>query len=239
MKQSVDQTICNGHVDDRTATRRDSDNDDSITNTSSTSSSSSNLNTNEIATVTSNNDNASTELVVLPEISFNVRVQAAGLDIFDLPVRDERTNERTNDILRCLSIDCQVTSSELVQEIHQVLMDKEETCHRTCFSLQVDGTILDNFTELKNIDGLKEGSLLKVVEGESLFTFDIDTIWCLLPCFVEQYTVREVRMHVRHINELIHSCDPFDLYNGTNGYSLSIVNDITNSDASTLMHVGQ
>lgn len=63
----------------------------------------------------------------------------------------------------CLSF--QVTSSELVQEIHQVLMDKEETCHRTCFSLQLDGVILDNFTELKNIEGLKEGSLLKVVEG--------------------------------------------------------------------------
>jgi hypothetical protein len=26
---------------------------------------------------------------------------------------------------------------ELVQEIHQLLMDREDTCHRTCFSLQV------------------------------------------------------------------------------------------------------
>ena len=25
---------------------------------------------------------------------------------------------------------------ELVQEIHQLLMDREDTCHRTCFSLQ-------------------------------------------------------------------------------------------------------
>ena len=47
-------------------------------------------------------------------------------------------------------------------------MDKEETCHRTCFSLQLDGLMLDNFTELKNIDGLKEGSLLKVIEGMPL-----------------------------------------------------------------------
>ena len=44
-------------------------------------------------------------------------------------------------------------------------MDKEETCHRTCFSLQLDGNILDNFTELKNIENLKEGSVLKVIEG--------------------------------------------------------------------------
>jgi protein TIF31 len=154
-----DYTTYNGHPDDLLKTRKDSDNDES-TNTSSTSSvndvsvnncpntssSSSNLNTSEITTT---NPNSSNELVVLPEISFNIRVQSTGLDIFDLPV----------------------TSSELVQEIHQVLMDKEETCHRTCFSLQLDGIILDNFTELKNIEGLKEGSLLKVVEGLNLVFF--------------------------------------------------------------------
>lgn len=55
---------------------------------------------------------------------------------------------------------------ELVQEIYQVLIDREESCHRTCFSLQLDGTTLDNFAELKNIEGLQEGSVIKVVEGE-------------------------------------------------------------------------
>lgn len=54
----------------------------------------------------------------------------------------------------------------MVQEIHQVLMDREDTCHRTCFSLQLDGNVLDNFAELKSIEGLQEGSLLKVVEGQ-------------------------------------------------------------------------
>lgn len=54
---------------------------------------------------------------------------------------------------------------ELVQEIHQVLMDREETCHRTCFSLQLDGQSLDNFTELKNVEGLRDGAVLKIVEG--------------------------------------------------------------------------
>lgn len=44
-------------------------------------------------------------------------------------------------------------------------MDREDTCHRTCFSLQLDGNVLDNFAELKSIEGLQEGSLLKVVEG--------------------------------------------------------------------------
>lgn len=56
----------------------------------------------------------------------------------------------------------------MVQEIHQVLMDREDTCHRTCFSLQLDGNVLDNFAELKTIEGLQEGSLLKVVEGKLL-----------------------------------------------------------------------
>ena len=43
---------------------------------------------------------------------------------------------------------------ELVQEIHQLLMDREETCHRTCFSLQLNGNTLDNFAELKSIEGM-------------------------------------------------------------------------------------
>lgn len=56
----------------------------------------------------------------------------------------------------------------MVQEIKQVLMDREETCHRTCFSLQLDGHTLDDFTDLKSITGLQEGSLLKIVEGKTL-----------------------------------------------------------------------
>ena len=58
---------------------------------------------------------------------------------------------------------------ELVQEIHQVLMDREDTCHRTCFSLQVDGITLDNFAELKTIEALKDNTIIKVVEGEYYF----------------------------------------------------------------------
>lgn len=64
---------------------------------------------------------------------------------------------------------------ELVQEIHQLLMDREDTCHRTCFSLQLDGNTLDNFTELKSIEGLKEGSVIKVVcTLKRNFEIDVD-----------------------------------------------------------------
>lgn len=76
----------------------------------------------------------------------------------------------------------QVSPQEMVQEIHQVLMDREDTCHRTCFSLQLDGNVLDNFAELKSIEGLQEGSLLKVVEGETLCSSQSGCNQCFKVC---------------------------------------------------------
>ena len=61
----------------------------------------------------------------------------------------------------------QVSPQEMVQEIHQVLMDREDTCHRPCFSLHLDGNMLDHFSELRSVEGLQEGSVLRVVEGLS------------------------------------------------------------------------
>ncbi|XP_058118642.1 clustered mitochondria protein homolog [Anopheles ziemanni] len=108
------------------------------------------------------------------------------------------------------SLSIQVSSMELVQEIHQLLMDREDTCHRTCFSLQLDGVTLDNFAELKNIEGLKEGSVIRVVE--------------------EPYTMREARIHVRHVRDLLKSLDPADAYNGVDCSSLTFLNTITAGD---------
>lgn len=107
-------------------------------------------------------------------------------------------------------LEVQASSLELVQEIHQLLMDREETCHRTCFSLQLDGIVLDNFAELKNIENLKEGSVVKVVE--------------------EPYTAREARIHVRHVRDLLKSMDPTDAYNGTDCSSLSFLLSITQDE---------
>lgn len=103
-----------------------------------------------------------------------------------------------------------VSSMELVQEIHQLLMDREDTCHRTCFSLQLDGNTLDNFAELKNIEGLQEGSIIKVVE--------------------EPYTMREARIHMRHVRDLLKCLDPADAYNGVDCNSLSFLNTVTQGD---------
>ncbi|GFQ78441.1 clustered mitochondria protein homolog [Trichonephila clavata] len=128
------------------------------------------------------------EFVFIHDAGFVVKIVAPGVESFEI----------------------QVSSTELVQEIHQMLMDREETCHRTCFSLQLDGVTMDNFAELKTIEGLGEGSVIKVVE--------------------EPYTVREARIHVRHIRDLLKSLDPADAYNGVECSSFSFLNTITQGD---------
>ncbi|XP_063305858.1 clustered mitochondria protein homolog isoform X2 [Pelobates fuscus] len=128
------------------------------------------------------------EVIVIQDTGFSVKIQVPGLEMFTI----------------------QVSPQEMVQEIHQVLMDREDTCHRTCFSLQLDGNVLDNFAELKTIEGFQEGSVLKVVE--------------------EPYTVREARIHVRHIRDLLKSLDPSDAFNGVECNSLSFLSVFSDGD---------
>lgn len=70
-------------------------------------------------------------------------------------------------VFSCTTHLSQVSSEEIVQEIRNMLMDTEEQCHRTCFALTLDGNSLDAYTELKNIQGMKEGAEIKVVEGKA------------------------------------------------------------------------
>lgn len=107
-------------------------------------------------------------------------------------------------------LEIHVSTLELVQEIHQLLMNNEDTCHRTCFSLQLDNVTLDNFADLKGIEGLRDGSVLKVIE--------------------EPYTMREARIHVRHVRDLLKCMDPADAYNGIECYSLSFLHHITQEE---------
>lgn len=128
------------------------------------------------------------EFVYIQETAFNVIIECPNSETFEI----------------------QVSPTELVQEIHHLLMDREDTCHRTCFSLQLGNATLDNFVELKSIDGLKDASIIKVVE--------------------EPYTVREARLHLRHVRDLIKSLDYNDAYNGLDCHSLSFLSTITNGD---------
>uniref|UniRef100_A0AAX7TUZ3 Clu domain-containing protein n=1 Tax=Astatotilapia calliptera TaxID=8154 RepID=A0AAX7TUZ3_ASTCA len=119
------------------------------------------------------------DIVDLQETSFTVRIQPPGTESFEL----------------------QVTGQMLVVELHQVLMDHEITCHRTCFSLQLGGVTLDSLNELHSVPGIRDGAVIKVVE--------------------ESYSVRDARLHLRHVRDLLRSLDPTDAYNGVNGSSLS------------------
>lgn len=46
----------------------------------------------------------------------------------------------------------------------------------------------------------------------------------------EPYTIREARIHVRHVRDLLKSIDPADAYNGVDCSSLSFLNVITQGD---------
>ncbi len=48
--------------------------------------------------------------------------------------------------------------------------------------------------------------------------------------FSEPYTVREARIHVRHIRDLLKSIDQSDSYNGIECNSLAFLNAVTNGD---------
>lgn len=147
------------------------------------------------------------EVVFIQDVGFSVKIVSPGAESFDIQVYNQIEYIQAAD---STLHNFQVSSMELVQEIHQLLMDREDTCHRTCFSLQLDGNTLDNFAELKNIEGLKEGSIIKVVE--------------------EPYTMREARIHVRHVRDLLKSLDPADAYNGIECNSLSFLNTVTQGD---------
>ncbi|XP_034062393.1 clustered mitochondria protein homolog isoform X4 [Gymnodraco acuticeps] len=99
------------------------------------------------------------------------------------------------------SFELQVSGQMVVAELHQVLMEHEVTCHLTSFSLQLGGTALDSQSELRSIQGIQDGALFKVVE--------------------DSYTVRDARLHLRHVRDLLKSLDPADAYNGVNCSSLS------------------
>ncbi|XP_028277926.1 clustered mitochondria protein homolog [Parambassis ranga] len=128
------------------------------------------------------------DIVNLQETGFTVRIQSPGAESFEL----------------------QVSGQMLVAELHQVLMDHEITCHRTCFSLHLGGTALNSLTELCSIPGIQNGALIKVVE--------------------DCYSVRDARLHLRHVRDLLRSLDPADAYNGVNCSSLSYLTFYTRGD---------
>lgn len=97
-----------------------------------------------------------------------------------------------------------------VQDLRQVVLDRPESCHRTCFSLQIDGVRLDDFAELHMIEGLKDGAVVKVVE--------------------EPYSVREARIHLRRIKDLLSTNFHINAYSAVDHLSLSFLSAVAGID---------
>lgn len=91
---------------------------------------------------------------------------------FPEPSHDEVIEEKMADSNVTVKIDVpgsksfelQVSTGELVNDLRGYITDREDCCHRTCFSLQFNGIPMDHFAELRSIENLKDGVLFKVVE---------------------------------------------------------------------------
>lgn len=95
----------------------------------------------------------------------------------------------------------QISSHETVQDIRQVVLDRQESCFRTCVSLYLDGKRLDDFAELHSIEGLKDDSVIKIIE--------------------ESYSVREARIHLRRLRDLLSTSFESNAYSAAENLSLS------------------
>jgi len=97
-----------------------------------------------------------------------------------------------------------------VQDMRQVVLDRPESCYKTCFSLQLDGMRLDDFAELHMIEGLKDGVTIKVVE--------------------EPYSVREARIHLRRIKDLLSTNFQVNAFSAVDHLSLSFLSAVAGVD---------
>ncbi|XP_020613853.1 clustered mitochondria protein homolog [Orbicella faveolata] len=97
-----------------------------------------------------------------------------------------------------------------VQDLRQIVLDRPESCYRTCFSLQMDGVRLDDFAELHMIEGLKDDTTIKVVE--------------------EPYSVREARIHLRRIKDLLSTNFHLNAYSAVDHLSLSFLSAVAGVD---------
>lgn len=97
---------------------------------------------------------------------------------FPEPAHDEVIEEKMADSNVTVKIDVpgsksfelQVSTGELVNDLRGYITDREDCCHRTCFSLQFNGVPMDHFAELRSIENLKDGVLFKVVEEVRFFS---------------------------------------------------------------------
>lgn len=59
----------------------------------------------------------------------------------------------------------QIGDTDICQELYHTILEKENTCHRTCFRIYYQDLPLDHFTEIKNIPDIKNNAVFRIVEG--------------------------------------------------------------------------
>lgn len=117
---------------------------------------------------------------------------------------DEATLDLVVELPNSEKVELKLAPSELIQSLSQLLQEREDCCAKTCFSLKLDGTTLDVFSEVRSIENLTENSVIKFVE--------------------EPYNTREAKTHFRHTRDLLKSIESIDAYQGVDGQSLSFMN---------------
>lgn len=83
-----------------------------------------------------------------------------------------------------------------VQDIRQFLLENADSCFVTSYHLVLDGAVVNDYAELLEIEGVQEGSVFNLVEGEdtgedSLFTT------------TDEYDDRTARLHIRRLREIL------------------------------------
>ncbi|KAF1994697.1 hypothetical protein P154DRAFT_475545 [Amniculicola lignicola CBS 123094] len=76
-----------------------------------------------------------------------------------------------------------LSTQEQVQDLRQSIVETPQTFQYSCFHLEFNGQRINDFVELSEVQGLKKGSALTLVE--------------------DPYTEKEARMHVIRVRELI------------------------------------
>jgi len=91
------------------------------------------------------------------------------------------------------NIKLQISTADNVQDIKQMLFEAKEICHITSYILLFQGTEVNGFADLKDIEGLEEGSVFTMQE-----------------CPYSQF---DSRLHVRKLRELLSNTTekPFSL----------------------------
>lgn len=62
----------------------------------------------------------------------------------------------------------QVSLLDSVQDIRQFLLETTESCFLTSYHLVLDGAIVNDYAELLEIEGVKEGSVFYLVQGNAV-----------------------------------------------------------------------